>query len=179
MGGVITSSGRRSKSTGLTPKDSAGRRHGGGGPAGQRQDLPEAVAGKAQAFLSQLAVMVASAVDDPKDVSARVKSWVSILSSKRLVTESRQDMLAAEVLKLLQATGAKAKPVLRVLFARVGQAGRLHGGYHTAAAMFMDLGFTDAASLHQNRVTKDDAAAMLLAACDHLPVVVTAAMNNV
>jgi hypothetical protein len=29
------------------------------------------------------------------------------------------------------------------------------------------------------QVTKDDAAAMLLAACDHLPIVVTAAMNNV
>lgn len=116
------------------------------------QELPEAVAGKAVAFLAQLMAPVVAAGGGPPAIAAAVKARVSALGSHRLFSEAKEEEVAAEVVRLLNATGAKAKPAIRVLFARVGQAGRMHGGYSTAASMFAELGFAHLASLQQNMV---------------------------
>ncbi len=65
--------------------------------------------------------------------------------SSRLVSEARsgrvvEGLPVARVLGHLEATGAKAKPVLRSLYGTVGEMGRTHG-YDTTVGMFTQLGF--------------------------------------
>lgn len=78
-------------------------------------------------------------------------SWLSspmfsfLADSSRLVSEARsgrvvEGLPVARVLGHLEATGAKAKPVLRSLYGTVGEMGRTHG-YDTTVGMFTQLGF--------------------------------------
>ena len=129
---------------------------------------PEAVADKAREYLSQVAGLVLVPGASTRAIADAVATQVASLQCK---------CPPPEVAARLAATGAKAKPVLRVLYALVGQAGKAEEGFPTSAALFQALGFLGV-ELHQNRVTKEDAATMLLQVCAQLPAVAARALAN-
>ncbi len=112
---------------------------------------PETVIPQAHVFMAQLASDVAPDGTPVHDVAEAVARWVAALASNTLVTDAREQPLSARVLHLLHITGAKAKPVLRVLYSHVGKTGRAMG-LGTAKAIFASLGYPDEPKWHPNRV---------------------------
>lgn len=134
------------------------------------------MADNARGFLVLMSTEVVGAhAGDDVATAHTVAQWIGTLHSNRLVSESRREdnPAAAHVLLLLNTAKAKAKPVLRTLYAMVGQAGKSLRGLATAADLYQELGFQ---YLHQNSVTKDEAVKRLLAACEKHPAVVAAAL---
>lgn len=158
-----------------------------------------AVVDKARTFIETAIVpsVMAVAEEGPVAMANALKPWIAVLDSSRLVSEARsgrvvEGLPVARVLGHLEATGAKAKPVLRSLYGTVGEMGRTHG-YDTTVGMFTQLGFvteppTDTGaragsyqvvnSLLQNSVTKECVVMMLRAACDSEPLIVADAITH-
>jgi hypothetical protein len=118
------------------PHTSTGCASGVGGAAGS-EELPTS---SSPAFSEADAVTLAGVT----------LAWLEVLQSSTIKATARRDRnsLSAFVLDHMKATGAKAKPILRVLYSWVGNAG-MHHGFASARAMFTSLG---AEYIHQNKV---------------------------
>lgn len=180
LGGLGPQAGAARVWAGPDPPATAGPLPPTGGGQGARKRTreggPTAVADNARGFLVLMSTEVVGAhAGDDVATAHTVAQWIGTLHSNRLVSESRREdnPAAAHVLLLLNTAKAKAKPVLRTLYAMVGQAGKSLRGLATAADLYQELGFQ---YLHQNSVTKDEAVKRLLAACEKHPAVVAAAL---
>ncbi len=143
-----------------------------------------AVAGKAKTFLYLLRLELFTPLDDDDTmhgVVSEVMAVLTTLKSRRLVTDSRQpsgapgQASAAHVLLLMSmAKGAKAKPIVRLLYGRVAQAAKTILGYTFGWQLYTSLGFETV--VYQNDITKDEAIKRLLEVCLHHPRIVARAI---